>query len=64
MASDFSFSSGTTPVRDEGIWFLWVKILMRTQTTLGGAANPDNDPRRDDTLRTLRVKVDKALNGL
>lgn len=63
MASDFNFSSGTTPVRDEGIWFLWVKILTKLQSSLGGG-NPNNDPRHNDTLRMLRVKVDKALNGL
>jgi hypothetical protein len=61
MASDFSLSSGTTPVRDEGIWFVWVKILTKIQEA-GGSAH--NDPRHNDTLRTLRVKVDRALNGL
>lgn len=64
MASDFQLSSGTEPMGNDTVSFLWIKILMQTQDNLGASANPNNDPKRDDPLWVLRTKVDRALNGV
>lgn len=40
----------------------WVKILGAFQNFPGALA--DNNPRRTDTVKKLKVKVNKALQGV
>lgn len=53
-------SDGATPRRTDSRWFRWLKILGVIQNEAG--ADPDNNPRRSDTIRMLQEKVNKALN--
>jgi hypothetical protein len=60
MAPAF-LSGGTTPKRNDTKWLIWCRILGLRQNQLGSAAAPENNPRKSDTIRTLKDKVLKTL---
>lgn len=62
MAQPAFLSNGTTPLATDTKWFLWVRILGKVQNEAG--ALPHNDPKPTDTIRMLRLKLDRSLAGL
>lgn len=57
MQPDY-LTEGTTPRRTDGRVRVWAKILGGLQNAAG--ADPANNPRRMDSRRQLKGKVNKA----
>lgn len=62
MAQPAFLTSGDAPQRRDTKWFRWVRILSRLQNAPGASAA--NNPKRTDTLRTLKEKVLSAITGV
>lgn len=62
MAKQETYASGTTPVRSDTRRTLLVKILNAYQARAGSIAA--NNPTVNDTVWTLRKKIDRAIEGI
>lgn len=64
MATPATFiGSGTVPQSTDSMRMLWVKKLATIQGSLP-SPNARNNPSRNDTIRRLKFKADRAANGL
>jgi hypothetical protein len=55
------FASGTTAVKTDTRWRLYMKILGALQDKAG--SNSSNNPSRTDTLRKIKVKILRSKKG-
>ncbi len=60
MSQPDFYPEGTEPRRDDTKPKVWKKILGEIQNRPGARAV--NNPRRDDTYRMTREKINNALN--
>lgn len=60
MAQPSFLSFGSTPTRTDTKWFRWTRILGRVQNNLA-SPNAANNPRRNDSLRDIKLKINRAL---
>lgn len=55
------YAEGTSPLPQDTRLRVWTKILGGYQNLPG--ADPANDPKKEDTLRIIKEKTLRAVNG-
>lgn len=55
------YAEHTTPLQQDTRLRVWTKVLGHYQNLPG--ADPANNPEKQDTLRIIRQKTLKAVNG-
>lgn len=62
MSNPTYYSEGTTPRLKDTKYKVWTKILGAIQNNV--AANPAYNPRKSDTLRQVKQKINKAIRAI